>query len=114
MLGHALVETNDSKNFQEAKQILKVAVNRDNEDPFAWYQLGIIYDHEGDPARAALATAERSNLEDNPKMALANAQMAMRGIPPGTPDYLRAQDIAMVSRAELAKKDKKYRKDGNE
>ena len=40
--------------------------------------------------------------------------MAMRGIPPGTPDYLRAQDIAMVSRAELAKKDKKYRKDGNE
>ncbi|MGE5563527.1 MAG: M48 family metalloprotease [Bacillota bacterium] len=114
MLGHALVETNDPKNFQEAKQILKVAVSRDNEDPFAWYQLGIIYDHEGDQARAALATAERSNLEDNPKMALANAQIAMRGIAPGTPDYLRAQDIAMVSRAELAKKDKKYRKDGNE
>jgi hypothetical protein len=35
--------------------------------------------------------------------------MAMKGIPPGSPDYLRAQDIAMVSRAELAKKDKKYR-----
>jgi predicted Zn-dependent protease len=109
MLGHALVETEDSKNFAEAKQILKVAVNKDNQDPFAWYQLGIIYDREGDPARAALATAERSNLEDQPKMALASAQMAMKGIPPGTPDYLRAQDIAMVSRAELAKKDKKYR-----
>ena len=106
MLGHALVATEDPKNFAEAKQILKVAVNRDNQDPFAWYQLGIIYDHEGDDARAALATAERSNLEDNPKMALASAQMAMKGIPPGTPDYLRAQDIAMVSRAELAKKDK--------
>jgi predicted Zn-dependent protease len=109
MLGHALVETNDPKNFAEAKQILKVAVSRDNEDPFAWYQLGIIYDHEGDQARAWLATAERSNLQDDPKMALASAQMAMKGIPPGTPDYLRAQDIAMVSRAELAKKDKKYR-----
>jgi predicted Zn-dependent protease len=109
MLGHALVETNDSKNFAEAKQILKVAVNRDNEDPFAWYQLGIIYDHEGDQPRASLATAERNNLEGNPKMALAMAQMAMKGIPPGTPDYLRAQDIAMVSKAELAKKDKKYR-----
>jgi predicted Zn-dependent protease len=109
LLGHALVATDDAKNFPEAKQILKVAVARDNEDPFAWYQLGIIYDHEGDQARASLATAERSNLQDNPKMALANAQMAMRGIPPGTPDYLRAQDIAMVSRAELAKKDKKYR-----
>ena len=109
MLGHALVETEDSKNFAEAKQILKVAVNKDNQDPFAWYQLGVIYEREGDPARAALATAERSNLEDQPKMALASAQMALKGIPPGTPDYLRAQDIAMVSRAELAKKDKKYR-----
>jgi predicted Zn-dependent protease len=109
MLGHALVATEDPKNFAEAKRILKVAVSRDNEDPFAWYQLGIIYDREGDDARAALATAERNNLEDNPKMALASAQMAMKGIPPGTPDYLRAQDIAMVSKAELAKKDKKYR-----
>ena len=50
MLGHALVATEDPKNFAEAKQILKVAVNRDNEDPFAWYQLGIIYDREGDLA----------------------------------------------------------------
>jgi len=109
MLGHALVETEDAKNLIEAKQILKVAVNKDNQDPFAWYQLGIIYEREGDPARAALATAERNNLQNEPKMALASAQMAMKGIPPGTPDYLRAQDIAMVSRAELAKKDKKYR-----
>lgn len=108
MLGHALVATEDPKNFAEAKDILKVAVNRDNEDPFAWYQLGIIYDREGDQARAALATAERSNLQDDPKMALASAQMAMKGIPPNTPDFLRAQDIAMVSRAELAKKDKRY------
>ena len=109
MLGHALVETEDPKNFAEAKEILKVAVNRDNQNPFAWYQLGIIYDREGDQGRASLATAERSNLEDNPKLALASAQMAMKGIPPNTPDYLRAQDIAMVSRAELAKKDKRYR-----
>jgi hypothetical protein len=35
--------------------------------------------------------------------------MAMKGIPPGTPDWLRAQDIAMVSKAELKKK--KNRKD---
>jgi predicted Zn-dependent protease len=109
MLGHALVATEDPKNFAEAKTILKVAVSRDNEDPFAWYQLGIIYDREGDDARAALATAERSNLTDDPKMALASATMAMKGIPVGTPDYLRAQDIAMVSKAELAKKDKRYR-----
>ena len=109
MLGHALVATEDPKNFEEAKQVLKVAVSRDNENPFAWYQLGIIYDREGDQGRAALATAERSNLENNPKLALASANLAMRAIPPGSPDWLRAQDIAMVSKTELAKKDKRYR-----
>ena len=113
MLGHALVATEDPKNFTEAKQILKVAVGRDNRDPFAWYQLGIIYDREGDQSRAALATAERSNLENDPKLAYSSAQTAMRGIPPNTPDWLRAQDIAMVSKAELAKKDKRYRDEKN-
>jgi len=107
MLGHALVATDDPKNFAEAKQVLKQAVTRDNEDPFAWYQLGIIYEHEGDEGRAALATAERSNLEDEPRMALNSATAAMKNIPPGSPDYLRAQDIAMVSRAELKKQHKK-------
>jgi predicted Zn-dependent protease len=107
MLGHALVATEDPKNFAEAKQVLKAAVTRDNEDPFAWYQLGIIYAQEGDEGRAALATAERSNLQDEPRMALNSATAAMKAIPAGTPDYLRAQDIAMVSRAELKKKHKK-------
>jgi len=111
MLGHALVATEDPKNFTEAKQILKVAVNKDNEDPFAWYQLGIIYDREGDDARASLATAERSNLEGDSKLALASAEMAMKGIPPGSPDWLRAQDIAMVSKTELQKKKNKNKKD---
>jgi predicted Zn-dependent protease len=113
MLGHALVATDDQKNFAEAKQVLKVAVNRDNQNPFAWYQLGIIYDREGDQGRASLATAERSNLEGNTKLAYTSAQMAMRSIPSGTPDWLRAQDIAMVSRTELAKKDKRYRDQKN-
>lgn len=108
MLGHSLIASEDSKNFAEAKQVLKTAVNRDNDNPFAWYQLGIVYDREGDQPRAALATAERNNLEGNNKIALASARMAMAGLPQGTPDYLRAQDIAMVSETAL-RKDKKYR-----
>jgi predicted Zn-dependent protease len=108
MLGHALVASEDLKNFAEAKSILKNAVNRDNDNPFAWYQLGIVYDREGDAPRAALATAERSNLEGQDKLALTSARTAMAGLPQGTPDYLRAQDIAMVSENAL-KKDKKHR-----
>ena len=39
-----------------------------------------------------------------------SARMAMAGLTAGTPDYLRAQDIAMVSKIEL-KKDKKGNRD---
>ncbi|WRP27043.1 M48 family metalloprotease [Sphingomonas sp. LY29] len=108
MLGHALIASEDRQNFAEAKQVLKSAVNRDNDNPFAWYQLGIVYDREGDTARAALATAERNNLEGKDKLALVSAKTAMAGLPRGSPDYLRAQDIAMVSE-EAVKKDKKKR-----
>ena len=101
LFGHALIATEDPQNFDEAKRVLRVAVQRDNDNPFAWYQLGIVYDREGDQARAALATAERYNLTGQPQLALANAEQALMGIPVGTPDWLRAQDIAMVSRSEV-------------
>jgi predicted Zn-dependent protease len=107
MLGHALVATDNPRNFAEAKQVLKTAVNRDNENPFAWYQLGIIYDREGDQSRAALASAERFSLEGNPKLAIVSARAAMAGIRPGTPDCLRAQDIVMASQAVMENQKKK-------
>ena len=42
-------------------------------------------------------------LDGEPKLALASAERALKGIPQGTPDFLRAQDIAMVSRTEVEK-----------
>ncbi len=115
-LGHALVASEDPKNFAEAKQVLKAAVNRDNDNPFAWLQLGTIYDREGDRARAALSMAESHHLQGDPKLALASARTAMAGIPKGTPDFIRAQDIALVSEAELEKdkKNKNRKKDTGE
>ena len=101
LLGHALISTEDPANFQEAKRVLRLVVGRDNTNPFAWYQLGIVYDREGDEARAALATAERYNLQNQPQLALPNAERALMGIPQGTPDWLRANDIAAVSRTAM-------------
>jgi predicted Zn-dependent protease len=103
MLGHALLATEKSTNLTEAEQVLRASIGRDNEQPFAWYQLGMIYDRKGDLPRAALATAERYNLQGEPKLALASAERALKGIPAGTPDFLRAQDIAMVSRTQVEK-----------
>ncbi|WP_300975447.1 M48 family metalloprotease [Sphingomonas sp. LHG3406-1] len=110
MLGHALLATEKTDNLSEAERVLKASIGRDSEQPFAWYQLGMIYSAKGDLPRAALATAERYSLQGEPKLALASAERALKGIPQGTPDFLRAQDIAMVSRAEVEKDRKGRRK----
>ena len=106
LFGHALISTEDQDNFEEAKNVLRSAIGRDNSNPFAWYQLGIIYDREGNTAGAALATAERYSLQGDPAAAMASAQIAMAGAKPGTRECLRAQDIAMASRAIIAQGDK--------
>ncbi|WP_429591802.1 M48 family metalloprotease [Sphingomonas zeicaulis] len=101
LFGHALIATEDPANFAEARRVLRAAVARDNDNPFAWYQLGVVYEREGDRPRAALATAERYNMMGQARLALTSAQMAMSGIPEGSSDWLRAQDIAMVSQAQV-------------
>ena len=102
-LGHALIAREDPEQMAEAKRILRAAVHKDRENSFAWYQLGVIYDREGDTARAALASAERFHLIGEHKLALASARQAMNLIDVSGPDWLRAQDIAMVSEAAIAK-----------
>lgn len=101
LFGHALIATENPANFAEAKSVLRTAIQRDNKNPFAWYQLGTIYAHEGDQPRALLSTAERFNLEGAALPAFTNAQMAMRGLPKGSNDWIRAQDIALVSRTAI-------------
>ena len=104
LLGHALLSTDDPSDFAEARPLLRQAVAADRENPFAWYELGVVYDHEGDTARAALATAERYDLDGDPKRAAMSAKIALAGLPVGSRDWLRADDIAQVEQNELARK----------
>jgi len=104
LLGHALLATEDPANLAEARDVLKVSVARDRDNPFAWYTLGMAYARLGDEARAQLATAERYALIGDTGRAMANAEAAMQRIPRGTPDYLRAEDIALSARAAASNK----------
>jgi len=103
VFGHALIATEDPAHYAEAERVLRTVVQRDQENPFAWYQLGVVYDRKGDLGRASLATAERYSLTGQPQLAMVSAQNAMAGIPTGTPDWIRAQDILLVSRAAIEK-----------
>ncbi len=101
MFGHALIATEDEENYDEAEQVLRAAVGRDRLNPFAWYQLGVVYAARGDMPRARLASAEQQVMSGRYPEALRNAQAAEAGLEVGTPDWIRAQDIALQARSEL-------------
>jgi predicted Zn-dependent protease len=101
LFGHALIATEDPANFAEAERVLKAAVARDRYNPFAWYQLGVIYAAKGDMPRARLASAEQQVLSGRMAEALNSATIAENGLPTGSPDWLRAQDIAMQAKAAI-------------
>lgn len=107
--GHALIATEDPANLAEAERVLRQAVARDRENPYAWYQLGMVYERKGDEARVALATAERANLIGDAGVALISARRAMGGLPQGSPDWIRAQDIMMVSQTAVEEQRDKRR-----
>ena len=107
VFGHALVATEDPKNYAEAETVLKAAVTKDNENPFAWYQLGVIYSYLNDEPRARLASAEGFVLQRNAPLALRNATAAMAALPEGSPDWIRAQDIAILARIAVEEQNKR-------
>ncbi|MEQ5787920.1 M48 family metalloprotease [Erythrobacter sp. NFXS35] len=101
IFGHALIATEDEANFAEAERVLRAAVARDRYNPFAWYQLGVVYAARGDIPRARLASAEQLVMNRRYPEALQNAQAAEASLPYGSPDWIRAQDVALEARAEL-------------
>jgi predicted Zn-dependent protease len=95
--------------LQEAERVLKSAVTRDNNNPFAWYQLGVVYQALGDEPRAALASAERYLMMGAPQLALPNAAKAMAGLPEYSNDWIRAQDVKLVAEAQVQRMSKRRR-----
>ena len=98
LFGHALIATEDPDNLSEAERVLRAAVALDRRNPFAWYQLGVVYDARGDEPRARLASAEQQVMRGQYFQALQSAMAAEAGLPAGSPDWLRAQDVANEAR----------------
>lgn len=109
--GHALLAEDEGNpehpHMAEAQRVLKAALSRDRENPFAWYVLGMVYAQEGDTPHAQLASAEQQELNGNLGGALRNAEAAALGLKTGTADWLRAQDIAMEARSAMARTKKR-------
>lgn len=116
MLGHALVQTGERKSneaaYDEAEKVLRSALARDDDNPFAWLQLETVYERKGDKPRLALATAERLTLSGgDPRAALNSAMVASQGLDQGSPEWIRAQDIVQLSRNRAEDEPRRRRND---
>lgn len=110
VFGHALIATEDPSHLDEATEVLRVSVSKDNRNPFAWYQLGVVYQQQGDYARASLASAERFLMIGQPQLAVLPAKRAQAGLDEYSADWLRAQDVEYVALAQLEQRDGKKKK----
>ncbi len=96
-LAQAQVESQDLESARAAIVNLDLARRREPDDPSIWRWLAAAHGTIGEEPRAALATAERYALLNRWREAGGQARRALKGFSPGSPSYLRAQDIATVA-----------------
>ncbi|WP_158008294.1 M48 family metalloprotease [Methyloceanibacter methanicus] len=104
MLAQAMLSTEDNRYLDEVIRNLRKALVREPQSAMGYRQLAMAYGRKGDQAksegarrnflaRASLASAEAYFYEGRLREAKMMAKRAQDGLPGGTPQWLRAQDI---------------------
>jgi predicted Zn-dependent protease len=93
LFGQALVATETKANVEEAIKHLTVGLQKDPDVPVGWRTLARAYALKGDLPMAELATAEERFVIGNYKEARIHATRAQERLKPGSPAWLRADDI---------------------
>jgi predicted Zn-dependent protease len=93
MFGQALVATEGADNITEAIPNLTVGLQKDPDVPVGWRTLARAHALAGNLAMAELATAEERFVIGNYEEARIHASRAQERLKPGSPAWLRADDI---------------------
>ena len=93
LLGQALVATGNKQYAAEAVPILRSAIQRDDDIPGAFTQLGMAYGRTGNLAEADLASAQAAVARGDIATARQLASRAKTRFPVGSPAWVRADDI---------------------
>ncbi|WP_428149401.1 M48 family metalloprotease [Brevundimonas sp.] len=100
-LAHALIETNDPANLEEAVDQLKRAVAREEDNTLAWRLLGQAYASQGKEGEARLASAEYYFAAGAEEQSTQFALRARDMLPRGSNEWRRAMDIVLASGATM-------------
>ncbi|MGQ0741731.1 MAG: M48 family metalloprotease [Alphaproteobacteria bacterium] len=99
-LAQAMLATEDPKFVAAAAKELETALRQEPDNDFGWYFAALAYARMNQPAKAALATAERYYAVGNYRPAMQFAYRAQKGLPQGTVDWQRANDILATAQAQ--------------
>ncbi len=91
--GKALLATGDKASIETAVQVLKGGIQRDRENPDAYMPLSQAYGQLGNIGEAELAAAEANYYSGNYLDSKIFAARAQQKLKPGSPSWVRAQDI---------------------
>ena len=109
-LAQSLIATEDDQYLDEALTHLEYALSRDPKNSFAWRQASVAYHRKDNAAMTYYATAERFLLVGNQQGAMINARHAVDTLVKNTPQWIRAQDILVVTSSNMSDKERKKQK----
>jgi predicted Zn-dependent protease len=90
---HVLIENGGTADLETATGELEAALRIEPENASAWQRLGIAYGKLGQEARGHVASAEAAYLSGDTERARYLADRAVQGLPYGSPEWQRANDI---------------------
>jgi predicted Zn-dependent protease len=112
-LARALNATENAADTTEAIDLLKKAIDVDADNGFAWRELAIAYDRQGEKSLAQLATAEAAFTIGDYVRAHEFAKRAQKDLKTGSVDWRRAGDIILIAEpAAQSARDGKGRRRG--
>ena len=101
--GQALLAVGDKESARQAVKDIRGALDRDRENAAAYRHLAQAYGMLGEIAGAELATAEANYYSGAFQDASIFAMRAQRKLKPGSPNWVRAQDIINTSKPRKKK-----------
>lgn len=96
-LAQVLLATEQKSVTEEALKLLKDSLKGDSENPFTYYQSSIAYARLGNIGMAELSTALYYDARGAKRDALGHAEKAQKLLKAGSPEWLRAQDVAIAN-----------------
>ena len=109
-LAQALLEQADPASVKRAVDLLKSAIQKENDNGSLWYYLSQGYGKQGKEALAKYAVAEQAFSGGDMQRAMSFAERAQKDMDYNSPQYRRAADIVVIARTRLASRGKdRYR-----